>query len=126
MSRTILIVEDSEAMRGLIGSILAETEEQDEFEIVEAQNGFEALKLLPRYRFALILLDINMPDINGLELLNFLKSDDRYRGIPTVVITTEGKEEDRKRGLSLGANEYLIKPFAPEDLLRIVRKLLGA
>lgn len=126
MSRSILVVEDSEAMRSLIGSILADVEagDEDEFTIVEAQNGFEALKLLPRHRFAVILLDINMPDINGLELLNFLKSDDRYRNIPTVVISTEGKEEDRKRGLAMGANEYLIKPFDPDELVRIVRRLI--
>lgn len=126
MSRSILVVEDSEAMRSLIGSILADVEvgDEDEFTIVEAQNGFEALKLLPRHRFEVILLDINMPDINGLELLNFLKSDDRYRNIPTVVISTEGKEEDRKRGLAMGANEYLIKPFDPDELVRIVRRLV--
>lgn len=126
MSRSILVVEDSEAMRSLIGSILADVGvgDEDEFTIVEAQNGFEALKLLPRHRFEVILLDINMPDINGLELLNFLKSDDRYRNIPTVVISTEGKEEDRKRGLAMGANEYLIKPFDPDELVRIVRRLV--
>ena len=126
MSRSILVVEDSEAMRSLIGSILADVGvgDEDEFTIVEAQNGFEALKLLPRHRFEVILLDINMPDINGLELLNFLKSDDRYRNIPTVVISTEGKEEDRKRGLAMGANQYLIKPFDPDELVRIVRRLV--
>ena len=94
MNKAILIVEDSSAMRRLISSILEE-EGEEEYEIIETQNGFEALKILPRHKFSLILLDINMPDINGLELLSFLKSNPQYQSIPTVVISTEGKEEDQ-------------------------------
>ncbi|MCX5866566.1 MAG: response regulator [Proteobacteria bacterium] len=124
MAKNILIVEDSAAMRSMIDSILGETV-GEEFLITEAQNGFEALKLLPRIQFDLILTDINMPDINGLELLTFLKSNPRYRDIPTLVITTEGKEEDRRRGLALGADEYLIKPFTPESLIASIKRLLG-
>jgi two-component system chemotaxis response regulator CheY len=124
LAKNILIVEDSAAMRSMIDSILGETG-GEELLITEAQNGFEALKLLPRIQFDLILTDINMPDINGLELLTFLKSNPRYRDIPTLVITTEGKEEDRRRGLALGADEYLIKPFSPESLLALIKRLLG-
>jgi two-component system chemotaxis response regulator CheY len=108
----------------MIDSILGDLA-GEEFVITEAQNGFEALKLLPRVQFDLILTDINMPDINGLELLAFLKSNPRYREIPTVVITTEGKAEDRQRGLALGADEYLIKPFSPENLIASIKRLLG-
>jgi two-component system chemotaxis response regulator CheY len=108
----------------MIDSILGDLA-GEEFVITEAQNGFEALKLLPRVQFDLILTDINMPDINGLELLAFLKSNPRYREIPTVVITTEGKAEDRRRGLALGADEYLIKPFSPENLIASIKRLLG-
>ncbi len=124
MAKNILIVEDSAAMRSMIDSILGDLA-GEEFVITEAQNGFEALKLLPRVQFDLILTDINMPDINGLELLAFLKSNPRYREIPTVVITTEGKAEDRQRGLALGADEYLIKPFSPESLVASIKRLLG-
>ena len=124
MAKNILIVEDSAAMRSMIDSILGETG-GEELLITEAQNGFEALKLLPRIQFDLILTDINLPDINGLELLPFLKSNPRYRDIPTLVTTTEGKEEDRRRGLALGADEYLIKPFSPESLIALIKRLLG-
>ena len=124
MAKNILIVEDSAAMRSMIDSILGDLA-GEEFVITEAQNGFEALKLLPRVQFDLILTDINMPDINGLELLAFLKSNPRYREIPTVIITTEGKAEDRQRGLALGADEYLIKPFSPENLITSIKRLLG-
>jgi len=124
LAKSILIVEDSASMRSMIDSILGDLA-GEEFVITEAQNGFEALKLLPRVQFDLILTDINMPDINGLELLAFLKSNPRYREIPTVVITTEGKAEDRQRGLALGADEYLIKPFSPENLIASIKRLLG-
>ena len=89
-----------------------------------AVSGFEALKVLPRFRFSLIITDINMPDINGLELINFVKKNPNYRETPLFVVTTEGREKDRERGMQLGANEYVIKPFAPETLCSLVRHYL--
>jgi two-component system chemotaxis response regulator CheY len=69
--------------------------------------------------------DINMPDINGLELLSFVKHNDRYRGIPLVVVSTEGSDRDRDKGLDLGADQYLVKPFDPEALREVARDLLA-
>ena len=117
--KTILVVEDSTAMRSFIVSTI---EMVDAFSIVESANGFEALKILPRYKFDLILTDINMPDINGLELINFLKSSEEYRDIPLIIITTESSARDQQKGLSMGANEYLAKPFKPEELQKLIRK----
>ena len=74
-------------------------------EIVEASNGFEALKTLPHHKFDAILTDINMPDINGLELVSFLKNHPIYKTIPIMVISTESTAEDRKRAAALGAEE---------------------
>jgi two-component system chemotaxis response regulator CheY len=74
--------------------------------------------------FDIILTDINMPDINGLELLSFLKNHPQYKSIPVVIISTEKTEADRKRGLALGADDYLTKPFDPKDLQFIIRRLL--
>lgn len=91
---------------------------------VEVTNGFEALKILPQRNFDIILTDINMPDINGLELLSFIKNHPNYRDIPVVIISTEKSEADRKRGLALGADDYLTKPFDPRDLELVIRKLL--
>ena len=79
--------------------------------MVEAGNGFEALKTLPTRRFDLIITDINMPDINGLELIGFVKSNPAYRDIPLIIVSTEKTEEDKKRGLALGAAGYVVKPF---------------
>ena len=119
----ILIVEDSATMRALLASSLEELEIP--VKITEAESGFEALRLLPRFAFDLIVTDINMPDINGLELLSFVKSNDRYRDIPLVVVSTEGSDRDRDKGLGLGADSYLVKPFDPEALREVARDLLA-
>ena len=121
----ILVVEDSHSMRAYLATMLEAGDIDGELEIVEASSGFEALKLLPHHQFAAILTDINMPDINGLELVSFLKNHPQYRSIPIMVISTEGSEEDRKRAAALGAEEYLVKPFEPADLTEKLQKLLG-
>ena len=120
--RKVLVVEDSPAMRGLIASILDEIED---CEIVEVANGFEALRRLPRDTFSLIITDINMPDINGLELLSFIRKSANSIKTPVLIVTSEGSERDRDRGMALGANAYVTKPFAPEELLSTVRRLLA-
>lgn len=117
----VLIVEDSGATRELLRAAL---ETLADVEVHAAVNGFEALKVLPRHHFELIITDINMPDINGLELINFVKKNPHYRETPLVVVTTEGREVDRDRGLKLGANEYVVKPFAPDAICALVRRYL--
>jgi two-component system chemotaxis response regulator CheY len=117
----VLIVEDSGATRELLR---AAVETVAGVEVHAAVNGFEALKVLPRHRFELIITDINMPDINGLELINFVKKNPHYRDTPLVVVTTEGREVDRERGLKLGASEYVVKPFAPDTICALVRRYL--
>ena len=121
MAKKILIIEDSATMRSLIASTI---EEMSGFELVEAGNGFEALKALPSQHFDMIITDLNMPDINGLEIIKFVKEHPAYKNIPLVVVTTELGEEDRKKGLALGASDYVIKPFEPDDLKKVVRKIL--
>ena len=118
----ILIVEDSPTMRAMLVSALEEL--GSPVKITEAESGFEALRLLPRQSYDLILTDINMPDINGLELVAFVKKNDAYRSIPLLIVSTEGSDRDRDKGLALGADAYLVKPFHPEDLRRIARDLL--
>ncbi len=108
-------------MRGLIVSTL---EAMECCEVVEACNGFEALRMLPREKVDLIVTDINMPDINGLELVNFCRNNPLYQATPMIIISTEGSERDREKGLALGADAYLIKPFRPADLQQLIRKLL--
>jgi len=121
--KKVMVVEDSPAMRGLIASILSQV---DGLEVVEAENGYDALRRLPREAADLIIMDINMPDINGLELLSFVRKSPNYADVPVVIVTTEGSEQDRKRAQALGANAYVTKPFDPDDLLTTVRGLLDA
>jgi len=110
-------------MRSLISATLEDLELPTKVD--EAENGFEALRLLPRQRYDLIVTDINMPDINGLELVSFVKDNAAYRRIPLIIISTEGSERDRDRGMELGADAYLVKPFSPDDLQRVAQDLLS-
>jgi two-component system chemotaxis response regulator CheY len=119
----ILIVEDSATMRSLLASSLEDLE--CPVKIVEAESGFEALRVLPREAFDLVVTDINMPDINGLELVSFIKNNEKYASIPLVIVSTEGSERDRNKGLRLGADAYLVKPFDPEMLRQVVMDLLA-
>jgi len=120
----ILIVEDSPTMRALLTSALEDLDIP--VKITEADSGFEALRQLPREAYDLIVTDINMPDINGLELVSFVKKNASYRSIPLVIVSTEGSERDRDKGVGLGADAYLVKPFAPEELRNVVRDLLAS
>jgi two-component system chemotaxis response regulator CheY len=121
MTKRILVVEDSPMTRSLIVSSL---EEAGDFTVIEAANGFEALRKLPEVTPDLVITDINMPDINGLEVVRFVKQNENFKHIPVIIVTTEGRDVDRERGLRLGADRYLVKPFEPEDLQRFVEELL--
>jgi Response regulator containing a CheY-like receiver domain and a GGDEF domain len=120
----ILVVEDSSSMRAFLTTVIEGETESYDLEIVEASSGFEALKSLPHHKFDAILTDINMPDINGLELVSFLKNHPVYRAIPIMVISTESSEEDRNRARALGAEEYLVKPFQSGELVDKLRRIL--
>ena len=104
------------AMRAFVRDALEADAELGPTEVVEAESGFEALRLLPRGPWDLVITDINMPDINGLELLSFIRKSEQHRGVPVLLISTQSSERDRERGLKLGADGYLAKPFAPESL----------
>lgn len=117
----ILLVEDSSSMRSMLANAL---EGAEELEIVEAANGFEALKSLPHHTFDAILTDINMPEINGLELVSFLKNHPLYKKIPIMVISTESTVEDRQRAEALGVEAYLAKPFKENELVDKLRRIL--
>ncbi len=118
----ILIVEDSPTMRALLTTALEDLDMP--VKVTEAESGFDALRQLPRESYDLIVTDINMPDINGLELVSFVRSNAAYREIPLIIVSTEGSERDRDKGVGLGADAYLVKPFEPDELKVVVRELL--
>jgi two-component system chemotaxis response regulator CheY len=109
-------------MRSLLVSTI---ESLGDYEIVEAASGFEALRMLPRWKFDLIITDINMPDINGLELISYVRNNPNYQGIPLFIISTESSEKDLEKGLALGANEYIVKPFDPIKLQALIARYIG-
>jgi two-component system chemotaxis response regulator CheY len=121
--KTILIVEDSATTRALIRAVIDET---GDFETVEASSGFDALKLLPQQNYDLVITDINMPDINGLELISFIRNNPRYNHLPIVIVSTERSDEDKKRGIALGADAYVSKPFKSFELQEIIKKTVGS
>lgn len=121
----VLVVDDSLTTRGFVRSALEGESELGEVEVVEAVSGFDALRLLPRGSYDLVITDINMPNINGLELVQFIRKSERHRVLPVVLISTQSSERDRQRGLALGANAYLAKPFTEETLRALARSLLG-
>ena len=122
MNLRILVVDDSSAMRAYVRAALEE-DAAFSVEVEDATSGFEALRLLPRERFDLVIVDINMPNINGLELISFMRKSQQHHKTPLLIISTESTERDRERGLSLGADAYLGKPFSSEALVETVRRI---
>lgn len=120
--KKILVTEDSPAMRSFL---VATIEAMGGYSVIEAKNGFDALRLLPREQVDLIITDINMPDINGLELISYVRNNPNYHSIPLFIISTESSDKDRERGMALGANEYLVKPFLPEMLQKLILDYIG-
>jgi len=118
---TLLIVEDSPTMRQLLAFSLRRLKD---CRIIEAVDGVDALKKLTTERVDLVITDINMPMMDGLKLVTLIRGNARTRTLPIVIVTTEGAEEDRKRGLALGANAYVPKPIQPSVLLKTVASLL--
>ncbi len=122
----ILIVDDSFSMRAFLrGALEGAQADLGEIEVVEAASGFDALRMLPRGPYSLVISDINMPHINGLELVRFIRQSDQHKGTRVLLISTQASERDRERGLSLGADAYLAKPFTPEGLCDEARRQLA-
>lgn len=116
-----LVVDDSSAMRAFVRAAL---EDELGAEVVEAPSGFEALRLLPRSQYSIVVADVNMPDINGLELVRFMRDSPAHRDTPILLISTEASPRDQERGLALGADEFLSKPFGADALVALVKKLV--
>jgi two-component system chemotaxis response regulator CheY len=134
--KSALVVDDSPTIRNFVSAAL----ESAGFDVTLAKSGFEALKVLKealtkvqeapggadKSPFDLIVTDVNMPDINGLELVKFVRQskNEALKRTPLVIISTDGREKDRDRGMALGATAYLVKPFQPEVLLELASRIL--
>ncbi|PSH03175.1 MAG: response regulator [Acidobacteria bacterium] len=119
-----LIVDDSSVMRKIVERSLRQAG-LDISSVIEAGNGADALGLLDTHQVDLILSDINMPVMDGLEFVRQLQTVDKLRGVPVVMITTEGSESNVVQALSLGAKGYIRKPFTPDQVKEHVLPVLG-
>jgi two-component system chemotaxis response regulator CheY len=122
VTRRLLIVDDSKVMRDMVAACLRPIGEIT-FEF--AASGLEAIERLALAGYDLVVLDLNMPDVGGIEVIEFIRSQDKLRSLPILVVTTRGDDASRARVLEAGASGFLAKPFAPEQILTEVRGLLG-
>lgn len=116
--RKVLVVDDSKLMQKMYEVMLRQ------YPLVYASDGLQALDRLREHAdIDLVLLDINMPNMNGLEFLARIRSDDVHRDLPVIIISTEGRDEDTQRGLAAGAAAYIKKPFHSEDILDRISRI---
>jgi DNA-binding response OmpR family regulator len=120
--RTVLLADDDPGLRRLVGATLG----SEHFHLLSASDGEETLTMARELRPSLILLDINMPRKNGLEVCRLLKADPTTSDIKIVMLTASGSESDRTRAFEAAADDYFVKPFSPIALLDKVYALLGS
>ena len=120
MAKRILLVDDSTSVRQVVGIALRRAG----YETVEASNGKEALALLDAGKLNLIISDVNMPVMNGIEFVKAVKQHPTSKFTPVVMLTTEGQAEKKEQGRAAGAKAWIVKPFSPEQLLDVVSKLI--
>ena len=121
MTKKILAVDDSPSVRKLVEFSL----KRGGFLVTTAQDGQEALDIVVREVFDAVILDVNMPPLDGFEFLRRIKSNDSLASIPVIMLTTEGHDMDKERARELGATAYLVKPFKPTMLLELMNEVLS-
>lgn len=119
--KKILVVDDSKLMRDMVAACLRPMGDVD-FEF--AGTGLEAIERLALATFDMVVLDLNMPDVGGIEVVEFVRSQDKLRTLPILIVTTRGDDASRTRVLDAGASGFLAKPFSPPQILEAVRRLL--
>lgn len=121
MLRKVLVVDDSTLIHQMYKLVFMRYKD---CKIISAMNGMEALdKLSQEDGIELVLLDINMPVMNGLQFLENIHKEGHHKNLPIIIVSTEGKEEDTLRGLSMGARGYVKKPFQPSELHDLIEKI---
>jgi two-component system chemotaxis response regulator CheY len=119
----VLVVDDSKVMREMVIACLRGSED---LSFTQASSGLEAIEQLSLKSFQLLLLDLNMPDIGGIEVVEFVRAQDKLRHVPIIIITTRGDDDSKDRALKAGASRFLTKPFTPQLLQSEVSAILGS
>ncbi len=118
---TILTVDDSASMRQMISFTLKGAG----YEVVEAVDGRDAIEKMENYQVQMLITDINMPNLDGIELVRKVRMHAVYRFIPIILLTTESQDTKKQEGKAAGATGWIVKPFKPDQLLNVVRKVIG-
>jgi two-component system, chemotaxis family, chemotaxis protein CheY len=124
MAFTVLIVDDSSSMRAVIKKTI-KVSGFNVGQFLTAEDGQDAMKVLSAKWVDLVLTDINMPNMNGIELIKKMKEDEILKAIPVVIVTTEGSEKVKKQSMDLGASALIKKPFRPEDIRNALNRIMG-
>jgi len=119
MSKTIMTVDDSSSVRQMVSFTLKDAG----YEVIEATDGQDALNRL-KGSVDMIITDLNMPNVDGIELIRKIRSSTGYKFIPIVMLTTESQDEKKQEGKKAGASGWIVKPFKPPQILSVVQKLL--
>ncbi len=120
MGHTILTVDDSASMRQMVTFTLTGAG----FEVVEAVDGKDGLAKLAGKKVNMIITDLNMPNMDGIEMVRNIRAMPEYKFIPIILLTTESQDEKKKEGKAAGATGWIVKPFKPEQLLAVIKKVL--
>jgi two-component system chemotaxis response regulator CheY len=118
----VLIVDDSKVMRDMVEACL---KPNASLCITQASSGLEAVEQLSLKHFDIVVLDLNMPDIGGIEVIEFVRAQDQLRDLPIIIVTTRGDDVSRAKALGAGATRYMTKPFTPQAILNEVGVLLA-
>ncbi len=121
MSKIIMTVDDSASVRQMVAFTLREAG----YQVLEAVDGKDALSKLDGAGAQMVITDLNMPNLDGIGLIKSLRANAAYKFIPIIMLTTESQAEKKQEGKSAGATGWIVKPFNPEQLLAVVRKVLG-
>ncbi|MEL6216904.1 MAG: response regulator [Pseudomonadota bacterium] len=121
MSKTILAVDDSRSIRDMVRFAL----EPLGYDIIDAEDGVEGLSMLDQNKVDLVITDLNMPNMNGIEFITSVRKDDKFAGLPMVMLTTEGQAETMRAGKKAGASGWIVKPFNELQLELTVKKFIG-
>lgn len=119
MSKVALTVDDSKTIREMVSYTL----KNSGFEVLEAEDGQQALSVLGDKEVTLIITDLNMPNMNGIELIRNLRAKPQYKFVPILMLTTESDDAKKMEGKTAGATGWIVKPFNPEKLLQVISKV---
>jgi two-component system chemotaxis response regulator CheY len=121
MEKTIMTVDDSASVRQMVSFTLR----NEGYSVIEAADGVDAMEKLVGSRVSMILTDLNMPRMDGIDLIRQVRQDGGCKFVPIVMLTTESQAEKKMAGKAAGATGWIVKPFKPQQLLAVVKKLLG-